>query len=298
MAKSGNEWWRGAVIYQIYPRSFRDANGDGVGDLKGITEKLDYVASLGVEAIWISPFFRSPMKDFGYDVSDYRAVDPVFGTLDDFKTLLDRAHKLDLKILIDQVWSHTSDQHEWFRESRSDRKNPKHDWYVWRDSKPDGTAPNNWLSYFGGPAWTWDARREQYYLHHFLKEQPNLNIWSPAVRQAIKDTSAFWLDMGVDGFRLDAAHTYLSDRTLRDNPPVDPKAPPATDVPSSNPMSRQQRKFSMNLAENLDWIEELRSFIDKWPERCLLGEAGGDDSEREAALYTQTGKRFHQAYSF
>jgi alpha-glucosidase len=292
------EWWRGAVIYQIYPRSYCDANGDGIGDLSGILQRLDHVAAVGADAIWISPFFKSPMKDFGYDVSDYRDVDPVFGTLDDFKSVLNRAHELGLKVLIDQVWSHTSDQHDWFKESRQNRDNAKHDWYVWRDCKPDGTAPNNWLSYFGGPAWTWDARRQQYYLHHFLKEQPTLNLWSPAVRNAIKNTAAFWLDMGVDGFRLDACHTYLHDRTLCDNPPSNPAEPAPTDVPSSNPMQRQQRKYSMNVAENLDWIEELRAFVNQWPERCLLGEAGGDNSEREAAIYTQTGRRFHQAYSF
>lgn len=291
-----NEWWRGGVIYQIYPRSFMDSNGDGIGDLPGITSKLDYVASLGVEAIWISPFFKSPMKDFGYDISDYCDVDPCFGTLDDFRKLLERAHALGLKVMIDQVWSHTSDQHDWFKESRSNRDNPKSDWFVWADSKPDGTAPNNWLSYFGGPAWTWDSRREQYYLHHFLKDQPTLNLWNPTVRQAIKDAAAFWLDMGVDGFRLDAIHTYLSDRSLQDNPVR--TTGKTTDMPSSNPMARQIRTNTTNLSENLDWIEELRAFVDRWPDRCLLAEVGGDDSEQAAASYVQTGKRCHLAYSF
>lgn len=292
------EWWRGCVIYQIYPRSFMDTNADGIGDLAGIHQKLDYVADLGVDAIWISPFFRSPMKDFGYDVSDYYAVEPIFGTLDDFKAVLDRAHEIGLKVLIDQVWSHTSNDHDWFRESRRDKTNSKHEWYVWADCKPDGTAPNNWLSYFGGPAWTWDSRREQYYLHHFLKEQPALNLWNPEVRQAIKDVAKYWLDMGVDGFRLDVAHTYLYDQRLRDNPPRGQDDEWPSDIPGSNPMARQRRIYSMSLSENLEWIEELRAYVGQWPERCLLAESGGEDSEREAARYTQTEKRFHMAYSF
>lgn len=296
--KQKTPWWRGCVIYQIYPRSFRDSNGDGIGDLKGIYTELDHVARLGADAIWISPFMQSPMKDFGYDVSDYCAVDPVFGTMDDFKIVLDRAHELGLKVMIDQVWSHTSDQHAWFKESRQSRDNDKSDWYIWRDPKPDGTAPNNWLSYFGGPAWTWDARREQYYLHHFLKEQPSLNYWCPAVRQAIKDVAAFWLDMGVDGFRLDVAHAYVCDPDLRDNPARALNDPWPTDVPRSNPMARQRREHSMCVPQNIDWIEDLSAFINQWPERCLLGEAGGDDSERVAVSYTQAGKRFQLAYSF
>lgn len=298
MAKISKEWWRGCVIYQIYPRSFMDSNGDGVGDLAGIHQKLDHVASLGVDAIWISPFMKSPMKDFGYDVSDYRDVDPVFGTLDDFKSVLNRAHELGLKVLIDQVWSHSSDQHDWFKESRQNKDNSKADWYVWKDSKPDGTAPNNWLSYFGGPAWTWDARRQQYYLHHFLKEQPSLNYWCPDVRQAVKNIAAFWLDMGVDGFRLDVAHAYVCDPEHRDNPARVETDPLPTDIPVSNPMARQRRLHSMTVPQNLDWIEELSMYIRQWPERCLLGEAGGDDSEREAATYTQTERRFNLAYSF
>ena len=298
MAEMGKEWWRGCVIYQIYPRSFMDSNGDGVGDLAGVYQKLDHVAALGADAIWISPFFKSPMKDFGYDVSDYRDVDPVFGTLDDFRSVLNRAHDLGIKVLIDQVWSHTSDQHDWFKESRLNKDNSKSDWYVWRDPKPDGTAPNNWLSYFGGPAWTWDARRQQYYLHHFLKEQPSLNYWCPEVRQAIKNTAAFWLDMGVDGFRLDVSHAYVCDRDHRDNPARMETDPWPTDIPASNPMARQRRVHSMTVPENIDWIEELSMHIRQWPDRCLLGEAGGDDSEREAASYTQTGRRFSLAYSF
>ncbi len=275
-----------------------DSNNDGIGDLPGIAQKLEHVAALGADAIWISPFFKSPMKDFGYDVSDYKDVDPVFGTLKDFKTVLDRAHTLGLKVIIDQVWSHTSDQHAWFAESRRSKDNARHDWYVWADPKPDGTAPNNWLSYFGGPAWTWDSRRCQYYLHHFLKEQPTLNLWNSDVRAAIKDTAAFWLDMGVDGFRLDVAHGYLYTPGIPDNPARSPNDPLPTDMSMSNPMTWQRRIHSMNVPENLDWIAELRAFVNKWPQRCLLGEVGGDDSEREAVVYTQTGKRLHLAYSF
>src|SRR5690242_6085480 len=197
------EWWRGAAIYQIYPRSFADSNGDGIGDLPGITQHLDYVASLGVDAIWLSPFFTSPMADFGYDVADYRDVDRIFGTLADFDALVERAHALDLKVIIDQVWSHSSDQHPWFADSRSSRAAKHADWYVWADAKPDGSPPSNWQSVFGGPAWTWDARRGQYYLHNFLKQQPQLNVRNPAVQDELLDTARFWLDRGVDGFRLD-----------------------------------------------------------------------------------------------
>src|SRR5687768_14784983 len=183
-----NPWWRGATIYEIYPRSFLDTNGDGVGDLPGIIERLDYVASLGVEAIWIAPFFKSPMADFGYDVADYRSVDPLFGTLEDFDRLLAKAHALNLKVMIDQVLSHTSVEHEWFRASRQSRDNDKANWYVWADPKPDGSPPNNWLSIFGGVAWHWEPRRRQYYLHNFLASQPDLNFHEPAVRRAVLDS--------------------------------------------------------------------------------------------------------------
>ncbi|MFP4009409.1 MAG: alpha-amylase family glycosyl hydrolase, partial [Spirulinaceae cyanobacterium] len=187
------DWWRSAVIYQVYPRSFVDSNGDGIGDLNGIRQKLDYIASLGVDAVWISPFFKSPMRDFGYDISDYRAVEPMFGTLEDFQHLLNEAHDLNLKVLIDQVWNHTSDEHPWFVESRSSKDNPKADWYVWADAKPDGSPPNNWRATFGGSAWTWDETRQQYYLHNFLVQQPDLNWYNPKVVAAIAETAEFWL---------------------------------------------------------------------------------------------------------
>ena len=191
---SAADWWRGAVIYQVYPRSFADTNGDGIGDLPGITRNLDHIASLGVDAIWLSPFFTSPMKDFGYDVADYCDVDPVFGTLADFDRLIARAHALGLKIITDLVFAHTSDQHPWFHDSRKARSGPKSDWYVWSDPRPDGSPPNNWQSVFSGPAWTWDARRGQYYMHNFLPEQPQLNLHNPAVQDALLEVARFWLD--------------------------------------------------------------------------------------------------------
>lgn len=212
-------WWQKTVIYQIYPRSFQDSNGDGIGDLKGITSRLDYLSqTLGVDAIWLSPFYVSPMADFGYDVADYTEVDPIFGTLSDFDELLHQAHRRGLKVIIDYVPNHTSDQHPWFQESRSSRDNPKRDWYIWADPKPDGSPPNNWLSIFGGSAWEWDAKTGQYYLHSFLKEQPDLNWRNPAVRQAMFDVLRFWLEKGVDGFRIDVAHFIMKDPLLRDNP--------------------------------------------------------------------------------
>ena len=207
-------WWRGAIIYQVYPRSLMDSNNDGIGDIPGIISKLDYIASLGVDAIWVSPFFKSPMKDFGYDISDYRAIDPIFGTLADFDELIAQAHARNIKIIIDQVLNHTSDQHAWFEESRESKDNPKADWYVWADAQPDGTPPNNWLSIFGGSAWEWDSRRCQYYLHNFLKTQPDLNYHCPAVREQILQEVEFWLQRGVDGLRLDAIIFCFHDRLL------------------------------------------------------------------------------------
>ena len=216
---SSSAWWRTAVIYQIYPRSFQDTSGDGVGDLPGITSRLDYLSNtLGVDAIWVSPFFPSPMADFGYDVSDYTDVDPTFGTLDDATTLIASAHGHDLKVIIDWVPNHSSDQHPWFIDSRSSRDNPKRDWYVWRDPAPEGGPPNNWLSLFGGPAWELDDATGQYYLHSFLKEQPELNWRNPDLEAAMVATLRFWLDRGVDGFRVDVAHFLAKDPAFRSNP--------------------------------------------------------------------------------
>lgn len=295
-----SEWWRGCVMYQIYPRSFCDSNGNGVGDLKGIISKLDHVASLGAEAVWISPFFKSPMRDYGYDISDYKQVDPLFGDINDFKELLDYAHKIGIKVIIDQVYSHTSDEHAWFVESRMDKNNSKADWYVWADPQNDGTAPNNWISCFGGPAWSWDARREQYYLHHFLNSQPNLNLHNSEVRQALKDTASFWLDLGVDGFRLDATQTYIYDKKLRSNPPLGPNDKWPDDVPKSNPLAYQKRIYSnaTDLPGTFEWIEEFRNHVDQWPNKCLLAEVAGEESDKYAAAYVQPDNRFHMAYAF
>ena len=294
-----DEWWRGAVIYQIYPRSFQDSNGDGIGDLAGITSRLEYVASLGVDAIWLSPFFASPMKDFGYDVSDYCDVHPVFGTLADFDTLLATAHSLGLKVLIDLVLSHSSDKHAWFIESRQSEENTKSDWYVWAEPKPDGTAPNNWLSVFGGSAWQWDGRRQQYYLHNFLSSQPDLNFHNPEVRRALLNVARFWLDKGVDGFRLDTINFYFHDKELRDNPPLKPEERNAIVAPTVNPYNYQNHLYSKNQDENLEFLQELRALLDLYRGRVLLGEVG--DAQRGIELlgqYTAGNQRVHMCYIF
>src|SRR5690554_841652 len=212
-------WWQTGVVYQIYPRSYQDSNDDGIGDLQGIIDRLDYVKSLGVDAIWLSPIFRSPMVDFGYDVADYRDIDPIFGTMEEFDRLLEEVHKRDLKLLLDFVPNHSSDQHPWFLESRSSRDNPRRDWYIWADPAEDGGPPNNWLSFFGGSAWTLDEKTGQYYLHLFAPEQPDLNWRNPDVEAAMLDNLRFWLDKGVDGFRIDVIWTLMKDPQLRDEPP-------------------------------------------------------------------------------
>ncbi len=290
-------WWRGAVIYQIYPRSFLDTNGDGVGDLPGIIERLDYVASLGVDAVWIAPFFKSPMADFGYDIADYRQVDPLFGTLGDFDSLLDKAHALGLKVMIDQVLSHTSAEHDWFRESRQSRHNPKADWYVWADPRGDGTPPNNWLSIFGGPAWQWEPRRQQYYLHNFLAEQPDLNFHHPDVRAAVLDNVEFWLDRGVDGLRLDAINFCFHDPELRDNPakPADQRI--GRGFSPDNPYAHQYHFYNNTRPENLAFLERLRALLDRYPGVATLGEISSEDSLATIAEYT-SGRRLHMGYSF
>ena len=294
---SNNPWWRGAVIYQIYPRSFLDANGDGVGDLPGIIERLDYIAALGVDAIWISPFFKSPMADFGYDIADYRAVDPLFGELADFDRLLTKAHGLGLKVMIDQVLSHTSIAHEWFHESRQDRTNPKADWYVWADPREDGTPPNNWMSLFGGVAWQWEPRREQYFLHNFLADQPDLNFHHPEVQQATLDNVRFWLDRGVDGFRLDAINFCFHDPLLRDNPPKPVDKRVGRGFSPDNPYAYQYHYFNNTQPQNLPFLEALRALLDEYPGAVSLGEISSEDSLATTAEYT-TGKRLHMGYSF
>ena len=294
---SDTPWWRGAVIYEIYPRSFLDSNGDGVGDLPGILERLDYVASLGVDAIWIAPFFRSPMADFGYDVADYRSVDPLFGTMDDFDRLLERAHGLGLKVMIDQVLSHTSNEHPWFKESRASRDNRKADWYVWADARPDGTPPNNWLSIFGGVAWQWEPRRRQYYLHNFLKCQPDLNFHNAEARSAALDNVRFWLDKGVDGLRLDAINFCFHDAQLRDNPPKPVQLQATGGVCADNPYAFQYHYYNNTRPENLTLLEELRALMNRYPAAVSLGEIASEDSLATMAAYVNR-RRLHMGYCF
>ncbi len=293
-----SEWWKGAVIYQIYPRSFQDTNGDGIGDLKGIINRIDYIKRLGVDAIWISPFFKSPMKDFGYDISDYRDIDPLFGDLNDFDTLIKEAHDRDIKIIIDQVLSHTSDQHAWFLESREDKNNDKADWYVWADAKPDGTQPNNWLSIFGGPAWQWEPRRGQYYLHNFLTEQPDLNFHNPQVRKAVLDNVEFWLKKGVDGFRLDAINFCYHDARLRDNPAKPADKRQGRGFSEDNPYAFQYHYYNNTQPENLAFMEEIRALLEKYPGTVSLGEISSEDSLATMAEYTSGGNKLHMGYSF
>ncbi|WP_432449915.1 alpha-amylase family glycosyl hydrolase [Aliiroseovarius marinus] len=291
-------WWRGAVIYQVYPRSFQDDNGDGVGDLRGITRRLPHIASLGVDAVWISPFFTSPMKDFGYDVSDYCDVDPMFGTLADFDALIEAAHGQGLRVLIDLVLSHTSDQHAWFGESRAARDGEKSDWYVWADPQPDGTPPNNWLSIFGGPAWQWDGQRQQYYLHNFLASQPDLNFHCDAVQEALLDVARFWLDRGVDGFRLDTINFYVHDKALRSNPPLPDDQRNATIAPQVNPYNHQEHLYDKNQPENLDFLRRLRAVMDTYG-AAAVGEVG--DAQRGLEIlgeYTAGDDLMQMCYAF
>jgi alpha-glucosidase len=294
MVEAGmTEWWRGAVTYQVYPRSFQDSNGDGVGDLPGITRRLDHLAGLGVDAVWLSPFFRSPMKDMGYDVSDYCDVDPVFGTLADFDALVVRAHELGLKVIIDQVLSHTSDQHPAFAESRANRTSPKADWYVWADPKHDGTPPSNWQSVFGGSAWTWDARRKQYYLHNFLTSQPDLNYHNPEVQDWALENLRFWLKRGVDGFRFDTVNYFFHDSLFRDNP-ADYRVKAEAE---GSPYGMQYHLFDKNQPENLTWMERIRVLLDEFG-ATSVGEMGeAHHAIRMMGEYTAPG-RLHQCYSF
>ncbi|MFK4872916.1 alpha-amylase family glycosyl hydrolase [Novosphingobium sp. ZW T3_23] len=287
------EWWRGAAIYQIYPRSFADANGDGIGDLKGIAERLGHVASLGVEAVWISPFYASPMADFGYDISDYCAVDPIFGTLEDFDLVIARARELGLKIIVDQVYAHTSDKHAWFAESRASRDNPRADWYVWADPREDGTPPNNWQSIFGGPAWRWDARRGQYYMHNFLAEQPQLNCHNPEVQDALLAVAKFWLDRGVSGFRIDALNHSMHDPLLHDNP-----AAPQDGKPRTRPYDFQIQRYNQSHPDILPFIERLQALIASYPDTYSLAEVGGLNAGSEMKAFTQGPARLDSAYGF
>ena len=296
---SSLKWWESTVIYQIYPRSFNDSNSDGIGDLQGITERLDYISGLGVDAIWISPFFKSPQKDFGYDVSDYCDINPDYGTLDDFDALIAKAHDLGLKVMIDIVPAHCSDQHPWFEESRQSRDNPKADWFHWVDPNDDGTVPTNWLSFFGGAAWSWEPRRQQYYLHNFLSSQPNLNHANDAVRTALTDVARFWFDRGVDGFRLDAVHTINGDI-----PPY--KNNLAKDDFVLGVLPQQQQPFfrqlhdtgQLNQPNIQKFSEAFREVADSYDgDKFLMGELHGDDPVLASRTFTQEG-RLHATYNF
>ncbi len=261
-------WWRGAVIYQIYPRSFLDTNGDGIGDLAGIAKRLDYIEALGVDAIWLSPIFTSPDRDYGYDVADYCAIDPRYGTMAEFDELIKAVHGRGMKLILDQVLSHTSDRHPWFMDSIEG--GTKRDWYVWADPKPDGTAPNNWTSSFGGAAWSYHPRRRQFYHHKFYREQPKLNLHHPEARKAVLDVLRYWLDRGVDGFRLDVANTYLHDRTLADNPAIPVKE--RNSKHWSHDSRMQRHLHDANRDENADVLREIRKISDDYPDSFIFGE--------------------------
>lgn len=292
------DWWRGTVIYQIYPRSFQDSNGDGIGDLGGIVQRLPHIAELGADAIWISPFFTSPMKDFGYDVSDYCDVDPMFGQLADFDAVVAKAHELGLRVMIDLVLSHTSDKHPWFVESRASRNNARANWYVWANPKMDGTPPTNWLSIFGGSAWQWDARREQYFLHNFLTSQPDLNFHEPQVQDALLDVARFWLERGVDGFRLDTINFYTHDKYLRDNPALPPEQRNADTAPAVNPYNHQMHLFDKSQPENIEFLKKLRAVMKPY-NAAAVGEVG--DAQRGLEIlgeYTRSDDRMQMCYAF
>ena len=282
-------WWKKGVIYQIYPRSFNDTSGNGIGDLKGISKKISYLSSLGVDALWLSPIFTSPMKDMGYDVSNYTDIDPLFGDIHDFERLIGKAKENKIKVIIDQVLSHSSDAHPFFKLSKSNKNNSKSDWYVWADPKPDGSPPNNWLSVFGGSAWEWDTGREQYYLHNFLKSQPDFNFHNIDVQKWLLSTVKFWLEKGVDGFRLDTANYYFHDKKLRNNPAIKSKAS------GKNPYYYQNLKYSINQKDNFAFLKKLRKLTDQYKETTMIGEISNVELQ---AKYTANNDKLHMAYSF
>ena len=279
-------WWRDGIIYQIYPRSFQDSNNDGLGDLPGIISRLDYLADLGVDAIWLSPIYPSPDKDFGYDVSNYVDVDPRFGNLQDFDNLLKEAHRRNIHIILDLVLNHTSDQHPWFLQSRSSKDNPYRDWYIWHPGKGSGMRPNNWQSVFGGDGWEFDPQTGEYYFHMFVKEQPDLNWHNPEVRKAILDVFKFWLDRGVDGFRLDVFNAYFKDAQLRDNPPH----------PGIRGFDRQKHVYDVDQPEMLPLLAEIRALMDKYKDRYAIGETF-ISTPQKAVNYTGA-HRLHAAFNF
>jgi alpha-glucosidase len=287
------KWWQKGVIYQIYPRSFMDASGNGVGDLQGILDRIDYAAALGVDAIWISPIYPSPMVDFGYDVADYTDIHPLFGDLATFDRLLAGAHARGLKVILDYVPNHTSDQHPWFQEARASRDNPRRDWYLWRDAKPDGSPPNNWESHFGGSAWEWDAATGQYYLHLFLKEQPDLNWRNPDVRAAMHAALRFWLDRGVDGFRMDVAPFLMKHPDMPDNPPLLQRG---YDFPSANTLLHV---YDVNQPEIHDRFREFRALFDSYPgDRVTIGETPTMDYGLLASFYGANNDGLHMPFNF
>ena len=286
-------WWQGAVVYQVYVRSFCDSNGDGQGDLPGVISKLDYIASLGVDAIWLSPIHPSPNRDWGYDVSDYEGVHSDYGTLADFDALLEAAHARGLKVLLDEVLCHTSDEHAWFTESQK-KDSPKSDWYVWADPKPDGTAPNNWLSAFAGPAWAYKPSRRQYYHHKFLRQQPKVNWHNADARKAALDVLDLWLRRGADGFRLDVANAYLHDATLTDNPPV-----PMAERNALNwehAPNLQEHLHDSNLVENIEALDAIRRAVDRHANRFVFGEFS--ELAERSGCYAAPDEGLHSGYSF
>jgi alpha-glucosidase len=289
-------WWRDGVVYQIYPRSFADGNGDGVGDLRGIIERLDYLndgagGGLGVDAIWLSPIYPSPMHDFGYDIQDYCDIAAEFGTMDDFRELLSEAHRRGIRVVMDLVMNHCSSEHPWFVEARSSRESPKRDWFIWHDGKPGGGPPNNWKAAFGGRAWTWDAHTRQYYLHSFLKEQPDVNWRNPDLARAMHDMMRFWLDLGVDGFRLDVINWFIKDAELRDNP---------TKAFGLRPYDRHVHLYDRNRPESIDLVRDIRRTVDAYPERMTVGEVFVESPGDPAlpARYYAGGEGLHMAFNF
>ena len=307
LSKIPLDWWKNSVFYQIYPRSFYDADNNGIGDLKGITQKLDYLndgqgGGLGIDAIWVSPFFKSPMKDFGYDVSDFCDVDPIFGTMADFDEMTEACHQRGIKILVDLVLNHCSDLHPWFQESRKDRTNQKADWFVWEEKAADGGPPNNWIGVFGGSAWEYEPKRDQYYLHNFLKEQPDLNWYNTEVQQAMREIIRFWLKKGVDGFRLDTANFYAFDQKLRDNPKL-PDDHPSLENRDGIDYDKYDACFSKDRPENFEFLNIIRSTIDEQESHATtIGEIGGiqnlDRLIELASSYVKGDQHLHMAYTF
>jgi len=290
------DWWKSAVIYQIYPRSFQDSTGNGVGDLPGITGRLDYLSNtLSIDAIWISPVFPSPMADFGYDVSNYTDIEPLFGALDDADTLIEHAHQLGLKVIIDWVPNHSSDQHRWFTQSRASLDNPKRDWYVWAEPDSQGNPPNNWLSLFGGPAWTLDDATQQYYLHSFLAQQPDLNWRNPEVVDAMMDTLRFWLDRGVDGFRMDVAHFMAKDPLMRSNPPTKGSKDGTKKL---NDYDTQEHLYDKGHDDIFAMHSRIRSVLDEYNDRFAVGEIHESDWVRWAKYYGSNGDGLHMPFNF